>query len=159
MVDEQLKASAMSWLCERHLQRVGRTRAHLFASATTTMISYTISHTAYLKLALHASKYPHRAVTGLLLGRDAGSGAVEIVDAVPLVHHWTSLSLATGIGLEMVRLNIPNHSVCPCTDVLSVLSMIFYLNLVTFTQTRDPILRPIPLLPISLATSRHLPCH
>jgi hypothetical protein len=70
------------------------------------MISYTISHTAFLKIALHASKYPHRAVTGLLLGRDKGSGAVEIVDVVPLVHRWTTLSLATGVGLEMVSSRI-----------------------------------------------------
>ena len=69
------------------------------------MITYSIAHNAYLKLALHASKYPHRAVTGLLLGRDAGSGAVEIVDVVPLVHRWTTLSVATGIGVEMVSLS------------------------------------------------------
>ena len=33
-----------------------------------TMATYTISHLAYIKVALHAAKYPHRQVNGVLPG-------------------------------------------------------------------------------------------
>jgi hypothetical protein len=39
----------------------------------------------------------------VLLGFSSASGTVEIVDAVPLQHHWTSLSPMMEVGLGMVR--------------------------------------------------------
>lgn len=67
------------------------------------MISYTISERAYVKVILHAAKYPHKQVNGVLIGKDAGSGAVQIVDSIPLLHHWTSLSPSMEIGLDLAR--------------------------------------------------------
>jgi hypothetical protein len=53
-----------------------------------------ISILAYCKLILHAAKYPHAAVNGLLLakkptdsdGEDDKKEDVEILDAIPLFH-------------------------------------------------------------------------
>ena len=67
-----------------------------------TMVSYTVSHLAYLKVALHAAKYPHKQVNGVLLGSAVSTGEVDIVDAVPLLHLWTSLSPSMEIGLDLV---------------------------------------------------------
>ncbi|ESK91593.1 UPF0172-domain-containing protein [Moniliophthora roreri MCA 2997] len=64
------------------------------------MVSYTIHPTAYFKIFFHAAKHPHRQVNGVLLGVGTGN-AVEIQDAVPLLHHWTSLSPMMEIGLDL----------------------------------------------------------
>ncbi|KAK7457088.1 hypothetical protein VKT23_010389 [Stygiomarasmius scandens] len=64
------------------------------------MVSYTIQAPAYFKIFFHAAKHPHKQVNGVLLGASTPSG-VEIRDAVPLLHHWTSLSPMMEIGLEM----------------------------------------------------------
>lgn len=66
------------------------------------MTTYTIAHQAYLRVALHAAKYPHKQVNGVLLGNETSSGAVQISDAIPLLHHWTSLSPSMEIGLNLV---------------------------------------------------------
>ncbi|KAG5644838.1 hypothetical protein DXG03_007565 [Asterophora parasitica] len=46
------------------------------------------------------AKHPHKPVNGVLLGKKAGS-AVVIEDAVPLLHHWTTLSPMMEIGLDL----------------------------------------------------------
>ena len=69
----------------------------------TSMISYTVFDKAYIKIVLHAAKYPHKRVNGVLIGKDAGSGAIQFVDSVPLLHHWTGLSPSTEIGIDLVR--------------------------------------------------------
>jgi hypothetical protein len=58
---------------------------------------------AYTKIICHALKYPHKTVNGLLLGHHPADAPVDIVDAVPLQHHWTNLSPMMEIGLGMVR--------------------------------------------------------
>ena len=58
---------------------------------------------AYAKIILHALKYPHQTVNGVLLGSPPSSDCVTIVDAVPLQHHWTNLSPMMEVGLGMVR--------------------------------------------------------
>ncbi|KIK04114.1 hypothetical protein K443DRAFT_676246 [Laccaria amethystina LaAM-08-1] len=64
--------------------------------------SYTISAQAYYKIFFHAAKHPHRAVNGILVGKQTSSGGeVEISDAIPLLHHWTSLSPMMEIGLDL----------------------------------------------------------
>ncbi|CAE7091376.1 unnamed protein product [Rhizoctonia solani] len=63
---------------------------------------FQISHKAYTKLILHAAKYPHAPVNGVLLGEASGEPIV-IVDAVPLLHQWTSLSPMMEIGLDLAR--------------------------------------------------------
>ena len=65
------------------------------------MSSYTISEKAYFKLFFHAAKHPHRQVNGVLVGKKEGA-AVIIEDAIPLLHHWTSLSPMMEIGLDLV---------------------------------------------------------
>ncbi len=69
---------------------------------TTSMTTYRISDTAYFKIFFHAAKHPHAAVNGVLVGKQTSNG-VEIVDIVPLLHHWTSLSPMMEIGLDLVR--------------------------------------------------------
>ncbi|KAH8113065.1 hypothetical protein DFH11DRAFT_1857281 [Phellopilus nigrolimitatus] len=69
------------------------------------MTTYTVSQRAYAKIAFHVAKYPHRPVNGVLLGKDV-SGNIEFIDAIPLLHHWTSLSPSMEIGLDLAR----NHA-------------------------------------------------
>ncbi|KAH9961775.1 hypothetical protein BC827DRAFT_1267441 [Russula dissimulans] len=58
---------------------------------------------AYAKIILHALKYPHQTVNGVLLGPTPTRGAtISISDAVPLQHHWTNLSPMMEVGLGMV---------------------------------------------------------
>lgn len=65
-------------------------------------MSYVISHQAYIKIVFHAAQHPHKPVNGVLLGRSTGS-SVDVVDTIPLLHHWTSLSPSMEIGLDLVR--------------------------------------------------------
>lgn len=63
---------------------------------------------AYAKIMLHAAKYPHCAVNGVLLADNASirSGAknqeLDILDAVPLFHHSHYLSPMAEIALTQV---------------------------------------------------------
>jgi guanine deaminase len=66
------------------------------------MGSYTIAHEAYLKLIFHAAKHPHLPVNGVLLGKLSSPETVVIEDAIPLLHHWTSLSPMMEISLDLV---------------------------------------------------------
>ena len=86
---------------------LGYIRINLLASLVLRMSpAYTIGPEAYYKIFFHAAKHPHKSVNGVLLGtqdpQHPGS-AVEIADAVPLLHHWTSLSPMMEIGLDLVR--------------------------------------------------------
>jgi hypothetical protein len=66
-----------------------------------------ISAVAYYKLYFHAAKHPHQPVNGVLLGtQEKAGGLIEVQDAVPLLHHWTSLSPMMEIGLDLVRVLI-----------------------------------------------------
>ncbi|KAI0262037.1 hypothetical protein BC834DRAFT_829342 [Gloeopeniophorella convolvens] len=58
---------------------------------------------AYTKLVAHSLKHPHQPVNGVLLGTNSDSrdGTVDVVDAVPLQHHWTNLSPMMEVGLGM----------------------------------------------------------
>ncbi|KXN83109.1 Protein BZZ1 [Leucoagaricus sp. SymC.cos] len=62
---------------------------------------YTIAGPAYIKLFFHLSKHSHQRVNGVLIGKETLDGGVEATDAVPLLHHWTSLSPMTEIGLDL----------------------------------------------------------
>ncbi|PBK71234.1 UPF0172-domain-containing protein [Armillaria solidipes] len=64
------------------------------------MTSYVISSRAYFKIFFHAAKHPHQPVNGVLLGKEE-AGIVTIVDIIPLLHHWTSLSPMMEIGLDL----------------------------------------------------------
>ncbi|KAK7481725.1 hypothetical protein BaRGS_00027098 [Batillaria attramentaria] len=63
---------------------------------------------AYCKLLLHAAKYPHCAVNGVLLAEDNKSKdhkAVRFVDCIPLFH----LSLGLAPMLEIALLQIDTY--------------------------------------------------
>jgi hypothetical protein len=66
------------------------------------MVSYLIVHEAYLKIVFHAAKHPHLPVNGVLLGKISSSNVVVIEDAIPLLHHWTSLSPMMEVSLDLV---------------------------------------------------------
>lgn len=65
-----------------------------------------LSARAYLKLLLHAAKYPHRAVCGVLLARDdahtSGSDPLAVDDVVPLFH-TLPLPAAMEVALDQVE--------------------------------------------------------
>jgi ER membrane protein complex subunit 8/9 len=67
--------------------------------------SFQLADLAYTKIILHALKHPHRTVHGVLIGASSQSvdRTVDIVDAVPLQHHWTNLGPMMEVGLGMVR--------------------------------------------------------
>ncbi|KIL62258.1 hypothetical protein M378DRAFT_108569 [Amanita muscaria Koide BX008] len=60
----------------------------------------TVCNQAYLKIFFHAAKHPHRSVNGVLIGKLIDN-TVVIEDAIPLLHHWTSLSPMMEIGLDL----------------------------------------------------------
>ncbi|KAH9966293.1 UPF0172-domain-containing protein [Russula compacta] len=63
---------------------------------------FRLTDLAYTKLILHALKYPHQTINGVLLGTQPTPNApVDVVDAVPLQHHWTNLTPMTEVGLGM----------------------------------------------------------
>lgn len=64
--------------------------------------NFRLNDLAYTKIICHALKYPHKTVNGLLLGHYPFPNApIDIVDAVPLLHHWTNLSPMMEAGLGM----------------------------------------------------------
>ncbi|KAJ6585169.1 hypothetical protein B0H19DRAFT_1108603 [Mycena capillaripes] len=65
------------------------------------MSQYSVSAQAYFKIFFHAAKHPQSSVNGVLLGKEEPSGQISIVDAIPLLHHWTSLSPMMEIGLDL----------------------------------------------------------
>ncbi|KAJ2943562.1 hypothetical protein O0L34_g16671 [Tuta absoluta] len=70
-------------------------------------VSFEVS--AYAKIILHAAKYPHSAVNGLLLAdatsiRDgAKNQSLDIVDCVPLFHHSHNLSPMAEVALTQIE--------------------------------------------------------
>ncbi|KAI5637491.1 hypothetical protein NE865_09778 [Phthorimaea operculella] len=70
-------------------------------------VSFEVS--AYAKIILHAAKYPHSAVNGILLAdassiRDgAKNQSLDIVDCVPLFHHSHNLSPMAEVALTQIE--------------------------------------------------------
>ena len=62
---------------------------------------------AYAKAVLHACKYPHKAVNGILLGSSDRSTAkttlIDVQDAVPLSHLALGLTPMLELALTQVR--------------------------------------------------------
>lgn len=63
---------------------------------------------AYVKMILHAAKYPHCAVNGILLSsKDSASGKkTTIVDAMPLFHQCLNVTPMAEIALIQVNIYI-----------------------------------------------------
>lgn len=68
------------------------------------MSEITFSSRAYCKIILHAAKYPHCSINGVLLAK-AGSYKnkdIEFVDAIPLFHISLNLTPMAEIALTQV---------------------------------------------------------
>lgn len=67
----------------------------------------TVSPRSYAKVLLHACKYPHKAVNGILLAEESSknSDTIRIVDAVPLFHQCLGLAAMLEIALTQVDKN------------------------------------------------------
>lgn len=62
-----------------------------------------ISGQAYCKIILHAAKYPHCAINGLLLAKQGRTASdLQVVDAVPLFHICLHVSPMSELALNMV---------------------------------------------------------
>ncbi|XP_023289212.1 ER membrane protein complex subunit 8/9 homolog isoform X2 [Orussus abietinus] len=66
-----------------------------------------LSARAFCKIILHAAKYPHCAINGVLLARQRGKGdgksaELHIEDAIPLFHICLHVSPMAEIGLTLV---------------------------------------------------------
>nr|XP_019570013.1 PREDICTED: ER membrane protein complex subunit 9 isoform X3 [Rhinolophus sinicus] len=62
-----------------------------------------ISARAYVKMCLHAARYPHAAVNGLLLAPAPASGeCLCLTDCVPLFHSHLALSVMLEVALNQV---------------------------------------------------------
>ena len=68
------------------------------------MIDFLFSVKAFSKIALHAAKYPHCAINGVLLGKAnaADDSPLELVDSIPLFHSNITLSPMMEIALQQV---------------------------------------------------------
>lgn len=87
---------------------------------------------AYCKMLLHAAKYPHCAVNGLLVAektkekkRDGASEPVLCVDCVPLFHGTLALAPMLEVALTLVRLT---HSF-PALHLVGFFKCVFFFKL------------------------------
>ena len=67
-----------------------------------------ITPEAYSVLFLHACKYPHRAVNGLLIGTSEGS-TVHVTKTLPLFHRRRALRSTLASALVLVRPTDPSE--------------------------------------------------
>ncbi|GAB5588266.1 hypothetical protein Unana1_03166 [Umbelopsis nana] len=70
------------------------------------MVKYSVNERAYALPLLHAARYPSSEVCGVLLADSSSddSEAVNITRAIPLFHHWTTLSPMLEVALQQVEL-------------------------------------------------------
>lgn len=86
------------------------------------MTEYKISARAYTKMILHAAKYPHCAVNGILLSSNAGKDkTVQIIDAVPLFHQCLHVSPMAEIAL--IQVGCPFSSYAMSIDLKNKISL------------------------------------
>lgn len=85
-----------------------------FPGSSSSIPIFHLADLAYTKLIIHALKHAPKTVNGVLLGRISVSDAsIDIVDAVPLQHHWLlDLSSYTDVGLNMAGSTFPYHLPC-----------------------------------------------
>ena len=70
------------------------------------MADVVLSRKAYAKPILHAAKYPHCAVNGLLLSerqKHRDGKVLKIADAIPLFHSSLTLAPMMEVALTMVH--------------------------------------------------------
>ena len=67
-------------------------------------MKFNLSSRSYAKILLHTSKYPHKAVNGVLLGGETvEDGEVYVLDTVPLFHICLGLAPMLEVALARVR--------------------------------------------------------
>ncbi|KAI8085160.1 uncharacterized protein BX664DRAFT_338665 [Halteromyces radiatus] len=64
----------------------------------------TIELHAYILPLLHAAKYPANQVCGLLLGKVEKDSITHVTTALPLFHHWTTLTPMLDMALQQAEL-------------------------------------------------------
>lgn len=72
------------------------------------MTSVFFSPRAYCKIILHAAKYPHCGINGLLLGKQKikdGRADLYVEDAIPLFHVCLHVSPMAEIALNLVNIS------------------------------------------------------
>ena len=65
--------------------------------------SYTITKEAYCKILLHAVKYPHRSVNGILVGEQESHAHFRVTDAIPLFHVAVGLTPMLEVALAQIE--------------------------------------------------------
>ena len=71
------------------------------------MASITISQISYSKILLHAAKYPHNDINGILLAdqKSCQEDAYRITDSIPLFHLDLALSPMMEVALNQVSIH------------------------------------------------------
>ncbi|KAM8961790.1 ER membrane protein complex subunit 9 [Pelodytes ibericus] len=65
------------------------------------MCEVELSTRVYVKMRLHAARYPHCTVSGVLVGR-RGNGCVTLYDCVPICHLYHPLALSLEVALTQI---------------------------------------------------------
>ena len=63
-----------------------------------------VSTRAYCKILLHAAKYPHCAVNGVLIAEKTKGKELKVVDSIPLFHLSLTLAPMMEVALTQVIL-------------------------------------------------------
>ena len=70
-------------------------------------LSCELSRVAYSKIILHAFKYPHTAINGVLLASEGSNNQLlKYVDAIPLFHNNLGLAPMLEVALMQVQCQI-----------------------------------------------------
>ncbi|GAA95478.1 uncharacterized protein L969DRAFT_44933 [Mixia osmundae IAM 14324] len=62
--------------------------------------SYVLHRRSYLRSFYHTAKWPHACCIGALTASQSSSE--DIIDAIPLLHHWTGLTMALQSALAIL---------------------------------------------------------
>lgn len=67
------------------------------------MESVHVSPLGFTKILLHASKYPHAAINGILLGEVSSDGKTTVSDCIPLFHACLTLTPMLEVALYQIE--------------------------------------------------------
>jgi len=106
-----------SWINILNDVFVRKTAARCF-DLTKMALSCELSQVAYSKIILHALKYPHTAINGVLLANEgSNSQSLKYIDAIPLFHNNLGLAPMLEVALmqvefmSFIRFNRIEHSI------------------------------------------------
>lgn len=74
------------------------------ASSASSSVDHVLSTKSYLKIVMHALRYPHATVNGVLISEKKGKSSKQnrIVDAIPLFHSGHGLAPMVEVALTQV---------------------------------------------------------